>query len=70
MLLPNKVLDVHNSLIYKALDYYSNISEDKLVVNSYEEIEYLSILYGLGYIRCVVQSGFGGKDEIKIFKNK
>lgn len=71
MLLPNKVLDVSNSMLYKALNYYYKY-EDKehFIVNTYEDVEFLTILYGLGYIKCTIQSSLGGKDEIKVFKSE
>lgn len=53
-MLPNKFTLVSNSKIYRAILFYRSIPElliHKSLIKSYEEIEYLTILYALGYIK-------------------
>lgn len=56
-MLPSKAVNISKSKVYKALEYYKkhdtagmylDINIKKL--NSYSDIEYLTILYALGYI--------------------
>ncbi len=56
-MLPSKAVKISKSKIYKALEYYDKNSRDSLFLDvnvkelrSYSEIEYLTILYALGYI--------------------
>lgn len=57
-MLPNKAIKISKSKIYKALAYYDKYSSDSMFLDvnvkelrSYSEIEYLTILYAIGYIK-------------------
>jgi len=65
---PNKYLPVYESKIYKAFEFYNNIKGFVIyrdAIDSYKKIEYLTILYALGYIQDGGEEGY-----VKIFKSK
>ncbi len=72
MILPNKVIKIEDSLIYKSLQYYKN--SEQFEVKSKKDIEYLTILYAFGYLNCIIRQSMDDKggviNEIKITKNK
>lgn len=53
-MLPSKTVRVSKSKIYKALEYYQERNNGTIYLDvdlsSYKEIEYLTILFALGYI--------------------
>jgi len=72
MILPNKVIKIDDSLLYKAIDYYQNSKE--FIITSKEDIILLTILYAINYINYtklqIINSSGGLGYEIKITKIK
>lgn len=72
MILANKVVKVSDSLLYKSIKYYRENKKD-FHPQSYEEIEYLTILYSIGYIKYDKVAKIedrGIRYEIRIYKVK
>lgn len=69
MLIPNKILNIDDSLLYKALDYYYLNKSREMVPKTKDEIYYLTILYSLGFVNYT-ETDLGGKYEITIHKVK
>jgi|AKZA01.1.fsa_nt_gi hypothetical protein len=72
MILPDKIIKVEESLLYKAIKYYQNAK--KFNITTKEDINLLTILYAIGYINYtkiqIIDSSGGLNYEIDIAKIK
>ncbi len=66
MILPDKLVPLDKSILYKSIEYYR---QNKIIrienIKTYKEIEYLVLLYALNYVDWSEQD-----DRIVIFKLK